>query len=176
MLAEEDALIIGRVVAAYGIKGWVKVHSFTDPKDNIFSYQPWYLRSPTGWQQVKVTSWRIQGKSLVACIDGCADRTLAESSLLGRDIAMPRSALPAPQAGEYYWRDLIGLRVSLADGRVLGVIRQMLETGANDVMVVQGDSESIDRQERLIPWLPDRVVGKVDLVAGTVEVDWDPEF
>lgn len=176
MLADDDALLVGRITAAHGIKGWVKVASFTDPKENIFGYGPWYLRGADGWQAVKLTNWRPQGKGLVARIDGCSDRTLAETTQVGREIAVPRTVLPAPEDGEYYWRDLMGLRVCLVDGRDLGVLREMMETGANDVMIVRGDANSIDRGERLIPWLMDQVVLRVDLAAGRVEVDWDPDF
>ena len=176
VLPDEDALVIGRVVAAYGIKGWVKLQSFTDPKENIFLYQPWYLRGPDGWQRVRLTSGRPQGKGLVARLDGCADRTQAETTQVGRDIAVPRNAIPPAGDDEIYWRDLIGLRVKLPDGRDIGSLRQMFATGANDVMVVQGDTHSIDRRERLIPWLPGQVIGDIDLNAGTLVADWDPEF
>lgn len=176
MLANDDALIVGRVSAAHGIKGWVKIVSFTDPKENIFSYGPWYLKGPDGWQAVKLTNGRPQGKGLVARIDACDDRNVAEATQVGRDIAVPRSALPPAGEDEYYWRDLIGLQVKLPDGRALGVIRRMLETGANDVMVVQGEVGSLDRKERLVPWILDQVVLRVDLSAGLVEVDWDPDF
>lgn len=176
MLPDEDALVIGRVVAAYGIKGWVKVQSFTDPKENIFLYQPWYLRGPDGWESVRLTKGRPQGKGLVASIDGCADRTQAETTQVGRDLAVPKGVIPPAGEDEIYWRDLIGLRVKLPDGRDLGELRQMFETGANDVAVVQGDAQSIDRRERLIPWLPEQVISDIDLAAGTLVADWDPEF
>lgn len=168
------SVTVGRIVGVYGVKGWVKVFSFTDPRENIQHYQPWLLgkSSPT---TVKVTAFRPQGKSLVAKLEGIDDRQAAEA-LVGQDVAVAEDALPVSANGEYLWRDLIGLRVALVDGQDLGSVRAMMETGANDVLVVRGDSNSRDRQERLIPWLPDNVIVDVDLANGKLIVDWDPEF
>ena len=176
MLADADALVVGKVVAAYGIKGWVKVLSFTDPKENIFDYQPWYLKTDKGWAPVKLTGGRVQGKGLVAQLDGATDRNVAEARFLGREIAIPRSVLPTLEDGDYYWRDLIGLRVRTDAGEDLGKVTSLMETGANDVLVVRGDSHSLDRQERLIPWVPDEFVTEVNLGEGYLVVDWDPAF
>lgn len=176
MLTAESALIVGRVVAVHGIRGLVKVYSYTDPTDNIFAYQPWYLRGENGWEEVETDSGRRQGKSLVVRLNGCTDRNQAEQDFIGREIAVSRDSLPSLGDGEYYWRDLIGLRVLLDDGRDIGRVERMMETGANDVLVVRGDQQSLDRRERLIPWLPDQVVCRVDLQAGQLTVDWDPDF
>lgn len=169
-------LLVGRIGAAHGIRGWVKVHSFTDPLENILDYQPWTLRGTEGERPVKVTASRWQGKQLVVQLDGESDRTRAEANYCGREVLVPASVLPVLPADEFYWRDLIGLRVQLVDGRDLGKVTSMMETGANDVLVVRGDSDSIDRSERLLPWLPDKVVKQVDTDAGMMTVDWDPEF
>lgn len=176
MLADADALVVGKVVAAYGIKGWVKVLSFTDPKENIFDYQPWYLKTDKGWTPVKLTGGRVQGKGLVAQLDGETDRNVAEARFLGREIAIPRAVLPTLEDGDYYWRDLIGLRVRTDAGEDLGKVTSLMETGANDVLVVRGDNHSLDRQERLIPWVPDEFVTEVNLGEGYLVVDWDPAF
>jgi 16S rRNA processing protein RimM len=176
MLADADALVVGKVVAAHGIKGWVKVLSFTDPKENIFDYQPWYLKTDKGWAPVKLTGGRVQGKGLVAQLDGETDRNVAEARFLGREIAIPRAVLPTLEDGDYYWRDLIGLRVRTDAGEDLGKVTSLMETGANDVLVVRGDSHSLDRQERLIPWVPDEFVTEVNLGEGYLVVDWDPAF
>ncbi len=176
MLSDDDALVVGRIVSVHGVRGWVKVHSNTEPLENIFEYQPWHLRDGDGWEKVTLASGRRQGKGLVARIEGCDDRNEALERYVGRDIAVPRQALPEPGPGEYYWRQLIGLRVLLEDGRELGRVRRMLETGANDVLVIQGEAGSLDRRERLVPWLPDQVVTAVDLEGGILTVDWDPDF
>lgn len=176
MLADTDALVVGKVVGAYGIRGWVKVLSFTDPKENIFDYQPWYLKTDKGWVPVKLTAGRVQGKGLVAQLDGETDRNQAEARFLGREIAVPRAVLPTLEPGDYYWRDLIGLRVKTVAGIDLGTVTTLMETGANDVLVVRGDSNSLDRQERLIPWVPDEFVTEVNPGDSFMVVDWDPEF
>ena len=175
MATATELLLVGRIGAAHGIKGWVKLNSFTDPLDNILQYQPWTLRGPDGERTVKVTGSRMQGKSLVVQLDGESDRTRAEALFCGRDILVPANALPVLEEDEFYWRDLIGLRVCHKDGRDLGKLTSMMETGANDVLVVRGDGSSIDTRERLIPWLPDDVVLNVDTAAGVITVDWDTE-
>lgn len=176
MLAPDQALVVGRIITVHGVQGWVKVFSHTDPMENIFQYQPWHLLEDGVWKAVKLTGQRRQGKGLVACLDGFTDRDRAQRELVGRDIAVPRELLPESGDGEYYWRDLIGLRVKLDDGRDLGRVTTMLETGANDVLVVRGDDDSLDQRERLLPWTPGDVVLDVALERGELRVDWDPEF
>jgi len=176
MASAAEFMLVGRIGAAHGIKGLVKVNSFTDPIDNILDYQPWTLRGPDGEKVVKVTASRMQGKGLVVQLNGETDRTSAEALFCGRDILVPVSVLPVLEEDEFYWRDLIGLRVRHQDGRDLGKLASMMETGANDVLVVRGDRDSIDTRERLIPWLPDDVVLNVDTATGVITVDWDTEF
>lgn len=167
--------VVGRILGVHGVRGWVKVFSHTDPRDNIQRYQPWHLKQGGEWKPVKVTGFRPQGKGLIAQLEGVTSREQA-AALIGQDIAIPKALLPQSGAGDYYWRDLIGLRVRHDDGRDLGKVVRMLETGANDVLAVRGDAQSIDRRERLIPWLPDDVVTQVDLNDGYLQVDWDPDF
>jgi 16S rRNA processing protein RimM len=176
MATAAEFLLVGRVGAAHGIKGWVKVTSFTDPLENILDYLPWTLRGADGEKTVKVTGSRMQGKSLVVQLDGETDRTRAEALFCGRDILVPATVLPTLDEDEFYWRDLIGLRVHHEDGRDLGKVSSLMETGSNDVLVVRGDADSIDTRERLIPWLPGDVVLNVDTAAGVISVDWDTEF
>ena len=176
MLTPDEVLVVGRIVSVHGVKGWVKVYSYTDPMENILDYQPWHLCDNGVWRAIKLTGGRRQGKGLVAGLDGYDDRDRARRELVGREIAISRSQLPEADEGEYYWRDLIGLRVKLDDGRDLGRVHGLVETGANDVLVVRGDADSLDRQERLLPWTPGDAVRDVDLDAGELRVDWDPEF
>ncbi|WP_101674514.1 ribosome maturation factor RimM [Alloalcanivorax mobilis] len=175
-MSPDDALVVGRITAVHGIKGWVKVYSFTDPMENIFDYQPWYLRQGDAWVPMKLSGKRRQGKGLVIGLDGVEDRDQAQRELVGREIAVSRDQVPEAGEGEFFWRDLIGLRVKLEDGRDLGRVDKLLETGANDVLVVRGDADSIDQRERLLPWVPDQVIVNVDLDAGEMRVDWDPDF
>ena len=167
---EERFVTLGRISGAHGIQGWVKVHSETSPRENIIEYSPWELRWPGRCEERKVKAGRRQGKAMIAKLGGCNDRDAAEA-LVGAQIVIPRSRLPATtMPGEYYWADLEGLRVRTLDGIELGRIDHLFETGANDVIVVKGE------RERLVPYIWEQVVRGVDLEAGVMLVDWDPEF
>lgn len=167
--AAQQMISVGRISGVYGVKGWLRIFSFTDPRENILQYNPWQLRQGDVWRSVELLDGRRHGKGVVARISGCDDRDLA-AALIGTDIAVRRGQLAEVQAGEYYWDDLIGLRVLTNAGEELGKVDHLLETGANDVLVVRGD------RERLIPYVPGTVVTAVDLDAGELHVDWDPDF
>ena len=167
---EQRFVTLGRISGVHGVQGWVRVHSDTSPRENIVSYSPWHLEHENRQVLLKVKSGRRQGKAVVAKLQGCNDRDSAEE-LVGAVIRVPRSALPDTTVpGEYYWADLVGLSVETVGGVELGRIENLFETGSNDVMVVQGD------RERLVPYIWDQVVREVDLEAGLMRVDWDPDF
>ena len=158
---------LGYISGLHGIKGCVKIHSWTRPREAILEYQPWLLgddRAP-----VTIREGRIQGKTLVVSLPGVEDRETARS-WIEREIAVFRDQLPEPPDDEYYWSDLVGLAVSTGRGVALGKVSGLLETGANDVLVVQGE------RERLIPFVLEQYITRVDLEAGRIEVDWDPDF
>ena len=167
--ATDPLVPVGRISGVYGVKGWVRIYSFTAPRDNILQYNPWQIHLPAGWQSVEVLEGKAHGKGVIARLAGCEDRDAA-ARWMDAEIAIRRSQLPETQAGEYYWSDLIGLRVITGAGEELGTVDHLLETGANDVLVVLGD------RERLIPYVVGEVVTEVDLVARELRVDWDPEF
>jgi 16S rRNA processing protein RimM len=177
-----ELLVVGRITGAYGIRGWVKIQSFTEPQDNLLGYGQWTLRRRGADEPIEIDEGRLQGKSLVAHIVGVDDRTLAES-LRGLEIRVPAANLPTLEPGDYYWRQLQGLQVWCRDAGqpgnedrvLLGVVDHLLETGANDVLVVRPSADSIDERERLIPYLPGEVVTQVDLDTARMEVDWYPE-
>ena len=172
----ERETVLGRVTSVFGVKGWVKVYSYTDPMDNLLDYKGWQLRFPDGRrQQVKLVEGKRHGPGLVARIVGIDDRDQARA-LCGAEIVVPTSSLPPLPEGEYYWHQLEGLRVETLDGQSLGEVDHLMETGSNDVLVVRADAQSIDDRERLIPYLPGQVIKKVDLAAGRLVVDWDAEF
>lgn len=169
---------VGRITTVFGVKGWLKIHSDTQPMENIFSYNPWWLKTRHGVKAVEVEEFRPHGKGLVALIKGIDDRDMAKE-LCQINIAVERAQLPNLDAGDFYWHQLEGLVViSEFEGQVsrLGLVDRMLETGANDVLVVKGDAESIDLNERLVPYIPDQFVKAIDLEAGEIRVDWDPAF
>ncbi|MCU7906958.1 MAG: ribosome maturation factor RimM [Candidatus Thiodiazotropha sp. (ex Epidulcina cf. delphinae)] len=162
-------IIMGRVSGLFGVGGWLKVHSHTSPREGILSYRTWYLKREDGWRKHELSDGHRQGKGIVARLAGCSDRDRA-AELVGCDIAVPREQLPSLKPGEYYWTDLQGLRVNTIEGVDLGVISHLFETGANDVLAVKGE------RERLIPYTMGEAVKEVDLDAGRVIVDWDPDF
>ena len=160
---------MGRISGLFGVRGWVKVYSFTEPRTGILDYSPWFIRQGDGWIERELQAGHPQGKGVVAHLQGLEDRDQA-ARWLGSDIAVRRGQLPPLAAGEYYWSDLEGLRVENLEGVELGRISHLFETGANDVMVVQGD------REHLIPYTWGNAVRKVDLTKGLMIVDWDPDF
>lgn len=164
-----DHIIVGQVGKVYGVQGWVKIHSFTTPLENILNYQPWLIYIGQAWQKITTTKARHQGNEIVVQFNHCNDRDLARQ-YVNCQLAIHRDQLPEIGKNEYYWADLKGLTVITTTGIHLGVIDHLLETGANDVLVVKGD------KERLIPYLPKQVVTEINLQTGTIYVDWDPEF
>jgi 16S rRNA processing protein RimM len=163
-------LIAGTISGVFGVKGWVKVFSHTQPRTNILKYSPWLLRKNGREQEVEVISGQLHGGAVVANLKGIEDRDVA-SALMGSEVLIQRNRLPKPKPGEYYWTDLIGLQVVNIQGTVLGVVDHLLETGANDVLVVM-DAE----QERLIPFVQPQFVVSIDLGQGSMIVDWDADF
>ena len=164
-----ELVIVGRIAGLYGVRGWVKVFSHTSPRENILSYSPWYLLRADRWERHELKTGRTQGKGVVAQLEDCADREQA-AELLQADIAIRRDLLPAPGPDEYYWADLEGLKVQTTEGVDLGILDHLLETGANDVVVVKGE------RELLIPFLQPDVIRSIDLEAGLMIVDWDPDY
>lgn len=152
--------------------------SFTSPEENIFSYMPWWLKTRHGVKQIELDGYEQRAGGLIVHIKGVDDRDQA-SSYTNVDIAVEKAQLPDLEAGDFYWFQLLGLEVSSHyQGEVyhLGEVQNLLETGANDVLVVKPSSQSIDGRERLVPYVPDTYVKQVDLAAGVIIVEWDPEF
>ena len=173
-----EQVIVGKFTAAYGIKGWVKIHSYTDPDTNIFDFRQLLMQRGEQWLPVEIDEWRPHGKGLVAHIAGCDDRNSAEG-LARRSLAVHVDELADAAADEVYWRDLEGMSVYAASEPapvLLGQIAHLFETGANEVMVVDSTADSIDGRQRLIPWVLTNYVLDVDIEKRRVLVDWDPGF
>lgn len=178
MSGSSSLIDVGRIGPVFGVKGWVKIHSFTEPAGQLFDYAPWWLKTAHGVRQIEIDEYRPHGKGFVAHVKDVDDRDQA-ALYTGVTIAVDSALLPSLEAGEYYWHQLENLRViSSFEGQTndLGHVARMLETGANDVLVVAPDSDSMDDRERLIPYVPGQYVLAVDLEAGSLTVDWDPEF
>jgi 16S rRNA processing protein RimM len=172
----DEMIVLGRVSSVYGIQGWVKIYSYTEPMDRILEYGHWLLNMNGRWTPITVDKGRSHGKGMVAHFEGCDDRDQAKE-FCGADIAVTSDQLPTLPDDEFYWYQLEGLRVVNEQGVVLGKVDHMMSAGAsNDVLVVSGSADSIDRQQRLIPYVPDVYIKDVDLEAGQIRVDWDPEF
>lgn len=159
------AVVVGEVSGLHGLEGWIKVHSYTQPQDNITQYAPWKVAG----RPLLVEASKRYGKALVAKLEGIDHRDAAEP-LVGHAIEVDRASFVPPEPGHYYWADLIGLRVLNAERKDLGSVKSLLETGAHDVLVVEGD------RERLIPFVTGTVVTAVDIAGGALHVDWDDEF
>lgn len=167
--------MIGQITSVFGIKGWLKVYSYTDPREGILDYRLWTLVLDGKRVPTEVVEGRRQGQGIVVRLKGIDDREQARS-YAGAEVRVPLAELPALAQGEYYWYQLEGLQVFTVQDECLGYVHHMMETGANDVLVVVANEASIDQRERLIPYLPDQVVTEVNLSAGRLTVDWDPEF
>ncbi|WP_018860668.1 MULTISPECIES: ribosome maturation factor RimM [unclassified Thioalkalivibrio] len=164
-----ERIRVGRVSGVYGVKGWVRIFSETEPRAAIADFPRLWLRSGAAWRLAEVEAGRAHGPGVVMKFAETADREAAYG-LMGAELAIERDWLPPTKDGEYYWADLLGMEVEHQDGTALGHISGFMETGANDVLVVRGD------RERLIPWVRDQYVLDVDLEARRLRVDWDPEF
>ena len=183
-------VILGRITGVYGVQGWLKVFSYTDPMEAIIDYSPWYIRAEgrknAPWTQVTLKAGKRHAKTVVAKLEQCNDRDAA-MAYIGAEIAIePEQLESLNEKNEYYWRDLIGLRVINQQNVELGVVKSLLETGANDVLVVASEIESeevseiegckVEIRERLIPWTMNIAIIAVDQEQGIIRVDWDPDF
>jgi len=166
--ATPDLVAVGKVTGVWGVRGWIKISSYTEPAEGVFDYQPWILRRGAEHTLVAVTEGKRHGNGLVARIEGTDNREEA-MRWVGQSIWVRSEALPKLPQGEYYWRQLVGLKAVTNTGVVLGEVVRILQTGANDVLVIKGD------RERLVPYVS-QVVLAVDLEQGQIQLDWDPEY
>lgn len=165
----DSPIVMGRIARPFGIQGWLHIATYTELPENLLEYQPWYLHRQGQWQAARLADGRHHGKGLVVKFSDCNDRDAAEA-LKGIEIGVYRDQLPESAADEYYWRDLVGLQVITQDNRVLGIVDHLLETGANDVLVIKGE------EELLVPFIQGEVVKAVDLESREIRVDWDPDY
>lgn len=159
-------VVLGRISGLFGVRGWVKFFSYTEPREAVLQYKGLLLGRNGVWQSADVAEGQRHGKTVILRLEGFDDRDQA-ATLIGAEIGVDKSELPELDEGHYYWSDLIGLNVVHCDGTDLGTISEMLETGAHDVMVVKGE------RERLIPFVKDEIVIGVDLDEKQVNVDWE---
>ena len=165
----DKPIIVGKVSGVHGVRGWIKVFSWTQPRENIANYNPLLLEQKDGWKAIQVKAARSQGRTIVAHLEGIDDRDLA-ATLIGKKLAIQPSQLPALEEG-WYWSQLIGLTVVTEAGVTLGEVTSMQETAANDVLVLGEGDDAL-----LVPFVTGPIVKKVDVEAGQILVDWDPEY
>lgn len=172
---------MGRIVAPYGIKGWIKIQPFTQQQRGLLDYPRWQVGQDGEWRLRTVEVAKVHGATVVAKLEGVADREQA-AALQGMRIAVSRDDFPAPATNEFYWADLVGLKVVNADGVALGSVTRVFETGANDVLVVEeklagavANEEVANQRERLLPFIA-TVIRQVDIAGGTIIVDWDADY
>jgi 16S rRNA processing protein RimM len=166
-------VVLGKIVGAFGVLGWVKIESYTDPIDNILDYPVWQLSDGSGWKASKLITGRVTSKGVQAQLASIADRTVAEQSR-GILIAVARSELPKPAAGQYYWDDLIGLEARSPEGELLGSIEDIRATAAHALLLIAGEHDG-KRVEHLVPLVSERLLS-VDLAARRATVDWDSSW
>ncbi|MCW4152520.1 ribosome maturation factor RimM [Halomonas sp. 18H] len=172
-----EYVVLGKLTSPYGVKGWLKVYSYTSPMESILEYNDWVLRHQGKSSRYRLIQGRLHGKGLVARLEGVDGRDQAEA-LAGAEILLPTAELPElPGHDDFYWYQLEGLAVETIEGVDLGVVDYLFETGANDVLVIKArEDDSHGVRERLLPFLPEEVIKQVDLDAGRMVVDWDPAF
>jgi len=158
-----------------GIKGWVRIHSFTEPKSNIGNYRIFHTRLESTSTEIEMDQIKQQGNVLVAHFKGF-DLPEQSQELVGLELKVRKADLPILKTGEFYWHQLQGLNVVNLEDQNLGVVAKLMETGANDVLVVSASENSIDQIERLIPYLPDLVVKNIDLKQKIIKVEWEADY
>lgn len=176
-LPPPSMLCAGKITGAYGIKGWVKVHAYTDPIENLLRFDRWWMKRRSEYQVAEIAEAKRHGKGLVCRLAAISDRTAAEA-LRGTELWVAADELPALESGEYYWHQLQGLRVWCEhEGQqfLVGEVDHLLDTGANDVLVVGPCDASIDDRERLIPYLMGSVVQDIDVENRRIDIVWHPE-
>lgn len=175
MSEQANQIVVGKFGAVYGIKGWLKIHSYTDDPEGVFLYKPWHVEYQGRQQEIQVTEYRRHSKTWIAKVEGFDIREDAQA-LVGLEISVSDDLLPELDDG-VYWRDLMGCQVKTTTGYDLGVVADMMETGSNDVLVVKSNpTDAFGKKERLIPYLDQQVIIRVDIANKFIEVDWDPGF
>ena len=177
---EARFVVVGRLGGAYGIKGWIRLTSYTDPPEQILKYQPWQLvRKNTGHRKgpgspIVVEAVQNQNNGLITKLKGIDDRNEAEQ-WTGVDIEIDVGLLPDLEEEEVYWHQLEAMQVVNQSGECLGEVDHMMDTGAHDVLVIRPSEQSVDDRDRMIPYVKEKILG-VDLVSRIVRVDWAVDY
>ncbi len=171
----DATVVLGQIGRVHGIKGWLKLTSFTTPLENILDYSRFDVDIKGRVQRLEIDQCLRQNKALLVHFKGYDDPETAKQ-LTGIKLSITREELPPLESGEFYWHQLEGLKVTNQHDQLLGQVSNLLETGANDVLVIAANNESIDDRERLIPYLVDSVITRIDLEKKTITVDWEADY
>ncbi len=173
---QNEKLVVGKLGASYGIRGWLKVFSYTEHAESIFDYAPWYINQKGKLVEVKLESWKRHNNGYVCKLEGLDVREDVQF-YTNLEILIEPASLPQLSEEEFYWRELFGMQVFTTKGYHLGEVIDLLETGSNDVLVVKANlKDAFGQKERLIPFLEEQVIKLIDRDAQRIEVDWDPGF
>ncbi|MCL1141437.1 ribosome maturation factor RimM [Shewanella gaetbuli] len=176
MSSNQQPIVLGKLGSSHGIKGWLKITAYTDSVEGIFDYSPWLINDQGQWREVKVNQWRPQGKAVIAELEGVTTREQAQI-LTNCEIAIMPEQMKELADDEFYHRDLIGCEVTNNNGYNMGFVDQIVETGSNDVLLVKANAkDAFGKAERMIPFVPEQFILKVDLQGKQILVDWDPDF
>ncbi|MGL4734139.1 MAG: ribosome maturation factor RimM [Enterovibrio sp.] len=175
-LCEQEMIVVGKLGASYGIRGWLKIFSFTQSAESLFDYSPWFLKVRGQWQPFQLEDWKRHNQGFVGKFSTIDTREEA-MAFANVEIAVCADALPQLAADEFYWRELVGMDVVTTQNYALGKVVDIFETGSNDVLVVAATpKDAFGQKERLIPFIDGQVIKKIDRAALRIEVDWDPGF
>lgn len=176
MSSKQEPVVLGKLGSSHGIKGWLKITTYTESVEGIFDYSPWLIKEQGEWREVKVLQWRYQGKAVVASLEGVDTREHAQM-LTNCEIAVTPEQMETLPEDEFYWRDLIGCEVVNTKGYNMGKVQEIVETGSNDVLLVKANAkDGFGKAERMIPFVTEQFIIEVNLSEKQITVDWDPDF
>ena len=176
MSSKQEPVVLGKLGSSHGIKGWLKITTYTDSVEGIFDYSPWLIKEQGEWREVKVLQWRFQGKAVVASLEGVETRDQAQM-LTNCEIAVTPQQMQTLPEDEFYWRDLIGCEVVNTKGYNMGKVQEIVETGSNAVLLVKANAkDGFGKAERMIPFVTEQFIIEVNLTEKQIIVDWDPDF
>lgn len=164
-----DWVIVGQFGKVHGIKGFITLHSFTEPRDNILEYKPWFMLLNKQWQPIDLSKIEVNNKHILVKVEGFTEREQA-SELTHVQVGIKKTQLPTLPKGEFYWNELIGMQVHNTEGTALGFVKEILATGANDVLIIEGE------RRYLVPYLLDLYIIAIDAEQRAITVDWDADF
>lgn len=170
-------ILIGKFSIPYGIKGWIKINSFSEKKENIFFYQPWYTKDSKKVKIINIKKWKKQYSSLIVQIENFNNRDEI-NFFKKKEIFIKSESLPELK-NSYYWKDIINCKVLNKQNKYLGTVKKIIETGANDVLIVQyytNKKLKIQCQEIFIPFIDKKIIKNVDIINKIIMVDWDTYY